>query len=93
VHAVHPIVEILDTLGSLWREELEGEGGVACPFGFVEHVFDVHDGGLEVCDEIMELKKVFVSKIQNKDFSSELSASKMFLKDPESLGSHGVTSC
>lgn len=44
IHAVHSLVQVLDTLGGLGREVLEGEGRLAGPLGVGEHVFDVHVG-------------------------------------------------
>ena len=44
VHAVHSVVKVLNTLRSLGREVLKGEGGTAIGLCLGEHLFDVHDG-------------------------------------------------
>lgn len=47
VHAIHTVVEVLNTLGGLGGEVLEGEGGLAAPLGVGEHLLDMHgEGGL-----------------------------------------------
>lgn len=50
MHAVHTVVKILYTLCSLWREEFEGEGRIARPFGLCQHIFNVHGGGQEAVE-------------------------------------------
>lgn len=74
VHAVHAIVEVLDSLSGFWREELEGECSFAGLLGICQFLRDVH-GCLETrprsCakervretaekryDEILRLKQV-----------------------------------
>ena len=49
MHAVHSIVQILNTLRRFRRKEFEGERWPSRPLGLSQHVFDVHTGGLESC--------------------------------------------
>lgn len=46
VHAIHAVVEVLDTLSRLGREVFEGKGGRTRPFGLGEEILDVHGGWL-----------------------------------------------
>lgn len=43
-HALHTVVQVLDTLSGLRREVLEGERGLMSPLGLLEHVPDMHVG-------------------------------------------------
>ena len=46
VHAVHSVVEVLDTLSGLRREEFEGERSLFLAMGLRELGRDMHDGGM-----------------------------------------------
>lgn len=60
---------------------------MARPFGLGEHVFDVHDGGLEVVEEIKKLNRNFVSKIRLERRTTSKSSSNGFFKCLEVLWS------
>ena len=41
-HALQTLIEVLNTINSLWREVLKGEAGLLCLYHLVDFIYDLH---------------------------------------------------